>query len=69
MSVKIRYSVTQALTFRGTAEVSDAEYEAMQEAEAAGDDDILGDLILDNVDQTDPQNWEIESVDQCDKVD
>jgi len=68
MSVKVKYSVTQALTFRGTAEVSEAEYEAMQEAEAAGDDDILGSLILDHVDQTDPQDWDVESVDQCDKV-
>jgi hypothetical protein len=68
MGIKIKYHVTEKLTFRGTVEVDEATYEAMQEAAENDDDDTLGQLILDNIDQRDPQDWDIDAVDEFEKA-
>jgi hypothetical protein len=68
MSVKIKYHVTQTLTFNGTAEVEEDLYEAMQKASDADNETVLGDLILDHIDQSDPQDWSVESVDEFKKI-
>ena len=68
MGVKIEYCVRELLTFSGTVEVDEAVYKSMQEAEKNEDDELLGQLILDSIDNCDPQDWSIESVDEIEKA-
>lgn len=68
MGVKIRYSITQRLRYYGTAEVSEDMYEAMKDADSSDSETILADLILDCIDKNDPQDWDIDSVDEFEKV-
>ena len=68
MGVKIKYNVTQELTFSGIIEVDEAMYEEMEEAADSNDDETLGQLILDHIDQRDPQDWCIGSVYEFEKA-
>lgn len=58
--MKVRYSVQETLTYSGTFELTEGEYNEMKDM----DDDTLGELILDRVDRRDPSNWSVDSVDE-----
>ena len=66
---KISYCVTEKLTYRGTIDISEEEYRNMNKAADNSDDKSLGQLILDCIDRRDPQDWDIDSVDEFEEMD
>ena len=63
-TVKVRYSVQEMLTYSGTFEMDEEEYNNMKDEE----DDTLGELILDRVDRRNPSNCSVDSVDEFELV-
>lgn len=62
--MKVRYSVQETLTYSGIFEMDEEEYNEMNNM----DDDTLGNLILDRVDRSNPSNWDVDGVDEFEKV-
>lgn len=63
--MKVTYCVRETLTYSGEIEIDEETYNDWKDK----DEDTLGNLILDMIDRRDPQDWEVDSVDDFEPVD
>jgi hypothetical protein len=62
--MRVRYCVSELLTYSGEIEIDEETYNDWKDK----DDDELGNLILDMIDRRDPQDWDVDSVDEFEPV-
>lgn len=62
--MRVRYCVSETLTYSGEIEIDEETYNDWKDK----DDDELGNLILDMIDRRDPQDWDVDSVDEFEPV-
>ena len=60
----VRYCVSETLTYSGEIDIDEDTYNDWKDK----NDDELGNLILDMIDRDDPQQWDVDSVDEFDPV-
>jgi len=65
VNMKVTYCVRETLTYSGEIEIDEETYNDWKDK----DEDTLGNLILDMIDRRDPQDWEVDSVDDFEPVD